>query len=39
LAVHGSEPIAGTPEEFATRIKAETGIWAKVIHAADIRRE
>jgi tripartite-type tricarboxylate transporter receptor subunit TctC len=39
LAALGYEPIAGTPEEFATRIKAELGTWAKVIHAANIRPE
>jgi tripartite-type tricarboxylate transporter receptor subunit TctC len=37
LAALGYGPIAGTPEEFATRIKAELGTRAKVIHAANIR--
>jgi tripartite-type tricarboxylate transporter receptor subunit TctC len=39
LATLGYDPIASTPDEFATRIKLEIQTWAKVIHAANIRPE
>jgi tripartite-type tricarboxylate transporter receptor subunit TctC len=35
----GYDPVASTPEEFATRIKAEIENWAKVIRAANIKAE
>ena len=35
----GYDPIASTPEEFATRIKVEIENWAKVIRAANIKPE
>jgi tripartite-type tricarboxylate transporter receptor subunit TctC len=37
LAALGFEPIAGSPQEFADRIKWEIDKWAKVIRAADIK--
>jgi tripartite-type tricarboxylate transporter receptor subunit TctC len=37
LAALGFEPIAGSPREFADRIKWEIDKWAKVIRAADIK--
>ena len=39
LATLGYDPIASTPDAFASRIKSEIGTWAKVIHAANIRPE
>ena len=39
LATLGYEPIASTPDEFATRIKVEIEMWAKVIHGANVRPE
>jgi tripartite-type tricarboxylate transporter receptor subunit TctC len=35
----GYDPVASTPEEFATRIKAEIENWGKVIRAAKIKPE
>jgi tripartite-type tricarboxylate transporter receptor subunit TctC len=35
----GTEPVASTPDEFGTRIKAEIATWAKVIRAAHIKPE
>jgi tripartite-type tricarboxylate transporter receptor subunit TctC len=35
----GYDPVASTPEEFATRIKVEIETWAKVIRAAHIKAE
>jgi len=35
----GYDPVASTPEEFATRIKVEIENWAKVIRAANIKAE
>jgi len=35
----GYDPIASTPEEFATRIEVEIENWAKVIRAANIKAE
>jgi tripartite-type tricarboxylate transporter receptor subunit TctC len=35
----GLDPVANTPEEFATQIKAEIAKWAKVIHGANIKME
>jgi tripartite-type tricarboxylate transporter receptor subunit TctC len=32
----GLDPVGSTPEEFASRIKAETKTWGKVIRAAGI---
>ena len=39
LPTLGYDVVASTPEEFATRIKAEIEMWAKVIRAANIRAE
>jgi tripartite-type tricarboxylate transporter receptor subunit TctC len=39
LAVLGFEPVAGTPEEFAARARAEFGTWAKVIRASGIKAQ
>ena len=39
LAGLGYDLVASTPEEFATRIKAEIEMWAKVIRAANIKAE
>jgi tripartite-type tricarboxylate transporter receptor subunit TctC len=36
-AMLGNDPHAGTPGEFAERIKSEVAIWAKVIRAANIK--
>jgi len=36
LAALGYEVVASTPEEFRDRIKADIGMWAKVIRAANI---
>ena len=36
---NGLEPVVGTPEVFAARIKRETAIWAKVIKDAGIKPE
>ena len=39
LPALGFEAVASTPEEFASRIKVETEMWGKVIHAANIKPE
>jgi tripartite-type tricarboxylate transporter receptor subunit TctC len=39
LAVLGFEPVAGTPEEFAARARAEFETWAKVIRASGIKAQ
>src|SRR5215475_12084022 len=39
LSALGFEPIAGTPEEFADRIRWEIDKWAKVIRAANIKTQ
>jgi tripartite-type tricarboxylate transporter receptor subunit TctC len=39
LAELGTEPVASTPDAFATRIKSEIATWAKVIRAAHIKPE
>jgi hypothetical protein len=39
LAGLGYDLVASTPEEFATRIKAEIEMWAKVIRGANIKAE
>ena len=39
LATLGYDLVASTPEEFATRIKVEIDMWAKVIRAANIKSE
>src|SRR5215471_6904618 len=39
LAALGYDVVASTPEEFATRIKTEIDMWAKVIRAANIKAE
>src|SRR5262245_13871371 len=39
LATLGYEPVASSPAECGTRIKAETETWAKVIQAANIKVE
>jgi tripartite-type tricarboxylate transporter receptor subunit TctC len=35
----GYDPVASTPEEFATRIRVEIETWAKVIRAAHLKPE
>jgi tripartite-type tricarboxylate transporter receptor subunit TctC len=37
LAELGYDIVASTPQEFATRIKFEIDMWAKVIRAAGIK--
>jgi tripartite-type tricarboxylate transporter receptor subunit TctC len=37
LATLGYDPVAGTPAQFAERIRSELDTWAKVIRAANIR--
>ena len=39
LAELGYDPVASSPEEFATRIKVEIENWAKVVRAANIKAE
>ena len=39
LVALGFEPVASTPEEFATQIKIELEKWAKVIRAANIKAQ
>jgi tripartite-type tricarboxylate transporter receptor subunit TctC len=39
LAVLGFKGVAGTPEEFAARIKLEIEKWGKVVHDANLRIE
>jgi tripartite-type tricarboxylate transporter receptor subunit TctC len=39
LAELGYDPVASTPYEFGTRIKAEIATWAQVIRAAHIKPE
>ena len=39
LVTLGYDPVAGTPEEFAQRIKIEIGTWGKVIRAANIKAQ
>jgi tripartite-type tricarboxylate transporter receptor subunit TctC len=39
LTALGYEVVASTPVEFATRIKVEIDMWAKVIRAANIKAE
>ena len=39
LPALGFEAVASTPDEFAIRIKVETEMWGKVIHAANIKPE
>jgi tripartite-type tricarboxylate transporter receptor subunit TctC len=39
LVTLGYDPVAGTPEEFAQRIKVEIGTWGKVIRAANIKAQ
>jgi tripartite-type tricarboxylate transporter receptor subunit TctC len=39
LSVLGFEPVASTPEEFATRAKLEFDTWAGVIRASGIKAE
>jgi tripartite-type tricarboxylate transporter receptor subunit TctC len=34
---HGTEPVGGTPQEFAAFIKAEIAKWAKVVQASGAR--
>ena len=35
----GAEPVGNTPQEFASRIKAESAKWAKVIKSSNMRFE
>jgi tripartite-type tricarboxylate transporter receptor subunit TctC len=37
LATLGFDPVGGTPDQFATRIKSELATWSKVIRAAGIK--
>ena len=37
LATLGCEPIASTPQEFATQIKIELETWRQVIRATNIK--
>jgi tripartite-type tricarboxylate transporter receptor subunit TctC len=39
LAAEGSEAVGGTPQQFATHLKAEHAQWAKVIKTAGIKGE
>jgi tripartite-type tricarboxylate transporter receptor subunit TctC len=39
LTALGYDVVASTPQEFATRIKVEVEMWAKVIRAANIKAE
>ena len=39
LVADGAEPVAGTPEEFAAFLRAETAKWAKVVKAIGIKPE
>ncbi len=39
LSSDGSEPVGGTPEEFAMHIKSEIARWRKVTASADIKPE
>ena len=39
LAALGFDPVANSPEEFATQIKVEIAKWVKVIKSADIKVE
>ena len=39
LIALGFEPVASTPEEFATQIKIELDKWAKVIRAAHLKAQ
>lgn len=39
ILAQGAVPVASTPEEFASFLRAETAKWAKVIKDADIRAE
>ena len=39
LSGQGAEPVASTPEEFATFIRSETEKWAKLVKAANMRAD
>ena len=39
LAAEGSDPVGGTPQQFAAHIRAEHDLWARVIKQAGIRGE
>ena len=39
LAADGSEPVGGSPQEFAAHIKAEHNLWTRVIKQAGIKGE
>jgi len=39
LAVLGFEPVASTPEDFATRAQVEFETWAKVIRGSGIKAQ
>ncbi|MBX9905907.1 MAG: tripartite tricarboxylate transporter substrate binding protein [Burkholderiales bacterium] len=39
LSGQGAEPVASTPEEFATFIRSETDKWAKLVKAANMRAD
>jgi tripartite-type tricarboxylate transporter receptor subunit TctC len=37
FALNGSEPVGGTPEQFAEFVKRESTKWAEVIKGASIK--
>lgn len=39
LSGQGAEPVASSPEEFATFIRSETDKWAKLVKAANMRAD
>ena len=39
LSADGSEPVGGTPEQFAAHIRSEIAKWRKVVKEAGIRAE
>jgi tripartite-type tricarboxylate transporter receptor subunit TctC len=39
LAAEGSEPVGGTPQQFASHLKSEHALWTRVIKTAGIKGE
>jgi tripartite-type tricarboxylate transporter receptor subunit TctC len=39
LAAEGSEPVGGTPQQFAAHLKSEHALWTRVIKTAGIKGE
>ena len=39
LATEGSDPVGGTPQQFAAHLKAEHALWTRVIKTAGIKGE